>query len=196
MKIGSTIPRPDWKIGQIKGSEIDTLRGNWAIAIATGFMFLLFTWYFQLSGEVLLIFSTIPLFFLAKAIRESIRLQRFGDPILELNAEGRIPLGRTVEGRINIGSSTDHAPEFTLTLVRIHREVTHRGRNTSVSESVLSSVEKKATLLPGGILPVSIEIPTDQPEINGGCGSIVWRLIVEAPFSGLSFYEEYDLPVY
>ena len=54
-----------------------------------------------------------------------------------------------------------------------------------------------ASLLPGGVVPVSVAVPPDQKETNSddAFDQILWRLTVMAPFRGPSFLEKYEIPV-
>jgi len=58
-------------------------------------------------------------------------------------------------------------------------------------------VQEKATLLPGGVLPVAMSLPDDQPpSTNSGLSDyILWRLTVKAPYPIVGFLEKYTIPV-
>jgi hypothetical protein len=203
---GST-PFPDrtkWTETQIRGSEKGTVTASWAGGILPVVFILIYFWF---SHQPLFIAKNFPHPFICvvglisliafpKAIWETIRLKRFGDPILELS-KAPIPLGGTVEGRINLTSGVDQAPEFTVTLACIHRVQTNAGKNSHVSETVLWSADQKASVLLGGILPISIPVPTDQPHTDGSnpFDRILWRVTVKAPFRGPAFLEKYEVPV-
>jgi len=198
--------RPDWATRQVRGSEKGAVGRIWFASIGTAVMFTLFLWHshFPLFDHsmgpityLFWIFPAIPILLFCKALWETFRLKRFGDPILELT-EVPIPLGGSVDGRITLGSGTDNAPEFTLQLACVHRVVTQGAKSSHVSETVLWSGEKKATLMLGGILPVSIDVPADQPSTNRRnlSDSILWRLTVKAPFRVVRFLEKYEVPVY
>jgi hypothetical protein len=196
--------RTDWTTTQIRGSEKKTVFGSWFGIVFTIAVFLLFFRFTHqglflskgIPNPLLLVFGAITIFSLVKAIWETVRLNRFGDPVLELNT-APIPLGGTVEGRINISSGADKAPEFTITLACIHRVTSNSGKNSSTSETVLWSAEKKTPVLLGGILPISMAVPEGQPQTNGAnpFDCILWRLTVKAPFRGQAFLEKYEVPV-
>ncbi len=114
-------PRIDRTTRQIKGSEKGVLFRSWLGAGVP----VVFSVGFFLNVDhpptfIICLFLAIGLFFLGKAVWETIRLKRFGDPVLELNVVP-ISLGETVDGRITINSGGENAPEFTLTLACIHR---------------------------------------------------------------------------
>jgi hypothetical protein len=196
--------RTNWTGTQIRGSEKKTVVGSWFGAILPAVLFGLFFWHthlgFFISKNVpnpfLCVFIPVSFFMFGKAIWETIRLKRFGDPLLELNT-APIPLGGTVEGRITLTSGADNAPEFTVTLACIHHVHTSGSKSSNISEKVLWSAENKTSLLLGGILPISVAVPADQPQTN--CANpfdcILWRLTVKAPFRGQAFLEKYEIPV-
>lgn len=193
--------RPDWAAGRVMGSEKGQVIMLWIVAIGTSLMFLFFfkPWSNDAGflSNLFYIFELISLGFFVRAGWETFRLKRFGDPVLELSGVP-IPPGGSVEGRINLSSGMDKAPEFTLTLACIHRKVTHDAKNSHVSETVLWSNKSKTNILLGGILPISIPVPADQPPTGGDRmrDSILWRLTVKAPFFGVPFLEKYELPVF
>jgi hypothetical protein len=138
------------------------------------------------------------LFLLFRAIWETFRLKRFGDPVLELNT-GKGTIGGTVEGRLCLGSNITNAPDFTLKLACIRRVERMGGKGrSSVIETVLWSAENKATLLLGGILPISFTVPEGQLPTNDDNPSnqVLWRLTINAPIRGVAFLEKYEIPVY
>jgi hypothetical protein len=198
--------RPDWAARQVRGSEKGAVGRLWLVSIGTGLMFTLFLWHshFPLFDHSMgpityffWIFPAVPILLVCKALWETFRLKRFGDPVLELT-DVPIPLGGAVVGRISLGSNIDNAPEFTIQLACVHRVVTQGNKSSQVSEKVLWSGEKKASLMLGGILPVSIDVPPDQPSTNRRnlSDGILWRLTVQAPFRGVRFLEKYEVPVY
>ena len=200
----TTDDRTNWTATQIWGSEKGTVVRYWFGAI---FLVVVLSIYFWFSHQPLFIAKNFPnpflcvmafasLYTFSKAIWETVRLKRFGDPMLELNT-APIPIGGTVEGRVTLNSGADNAPDFTVTLACIHRVTSNSGKNSSTSEKVLWSAEKKATLLLGGILPISMAVPEGQPQTNAAnpFDCILWRLTVKAPFPGQAFLEKYELPI-
>lgn len=196
--------RTDWSSREIRGSEKKAVFGLWAGGVAPLLFGALGLWWTKMPifigknipNPFLGIIALFSLISFARAIWETIRLKRFGDPTLELNTLP-ILLGGTLEGRINLSSGMDTAPEFTITLACIHRVVTGNGKNNSTRETILWSGNSKASLLLGGILPISIAVPADQPQTNGAnpFDRILWLLTVKAPFPGPSFLEKYEVPV-
>jgi hypothetical protein len=193
----------DWTTTQIRGSEKGTVLRLWVVTGTMVIMGGVFIWNthqgFFIAKNVpnifLCILAPLTFFLLAKATWETVRLKRFGDPMLELNA-APIPAGEKVEGRITLALN-GQAPDFELTLACIHRVVTGTDKNSKVTETVLWSTLEKASLLLGGILPVSIATSKEQPQTNSDNPSdrILWRLTVKAPFHGPAFLENYELPV-
>jgi hypothetical protein len=203
---GAFTDRTNWTGTQIQGSEKKNVFGSWFGAIFPLFVFgtfFLFTRQHVFIAKnfphpFLIVIALVTLFSVPKAIWETIRLKRFGDPILELGT-APIPLGGTVEGRINFGSGVDSKREFTVTLACIRHHHTSGAGNSSggVIEKVLWSTEQKATPMLGGILPVSMAVPTDQPQTNGAnpFDRILWRVTVRSSYFGPGFLEKYEVPV-
>jgi len=190
----------------IRGSEKGVATGSWlacaGVWALSGFSY----WHSHITftgprvspvSYFFLLFPLAALLLTLRALWETARLKRFGDPVLEL-ASAPIPPGESVMGRINLGAVGAQAPEFKLALACIHRTVVQGAKGDSIRETVLWSGEQKTTLLPGGILNVSMAVPADQPESHNNVGpeAILWRLTVTAPFRGMAFQEKYLVPVY
>ena len=204
-------PRGDWVAGsrnvplstQIRGSEKKSVTGAWLVLLLPLGMEGFFVEgahmpIFAVNGKpnpISLILGVIALLIIARAVWETYRLLRFGDPILQLNSVP-IPLGGMLEGQINLGSSFTTGPDFTARLECIHRVLERGAKNSHWVEKVLWTQTQTTSLLPGGIVPISIELPPDQPESNAGFNDqIVWRLTVQARFRGPDFLEKYEIPV-
>jgi hypothetical protein len=179
----------------IRGSEKGAVIGAWFGSI----FFCGICWWFLHNMHIphfYWFYPPLALLVFSKAIWETIRLNRFGDPVLELGTVP-IPPGGRVEGRINITARLAKSPEFTATLACIHRVTTGTGKSSHTKETILWSDESKANLI-GGILPISLSIPAEQPPTNdkNPFDCIVWRLTVKAPFPIIPFLEKYELPIY
>ena len=192
----------DYTAPRVFGSEKKSVISAWgAVLMAAG----VFWWFFFKNkvplfpdgspNPLLYFFGPIALFLLFRAIWETARLKRFGDPVLELN-NGKGTIGGTVEGKLNIGSSITGTPEFTLSLACLSHVERPGDKNTHVT--VLWSDEKKTTSLLGGILPISFTVPADQPQTSyeDPYKRISWRLTIKAPLRGMAFSEKYEIPVY
>jgi hypothetical protein len=189
----------------IPGSEKRAAVGPWIGVVMMAAIALTTSWWMHLPlivkpgipNPIAAITGLLALFFLVRGGWETIRLRRFGDPALSLVC-APVPRGGKVEGRIELGSGLTTAPSFTLRLQCIHAYVENTGRNSHTVENVLWSGEEQATILPGGILPVSIAVPPDQPASRGGglADRVLWRLTVMAPFRGIPFLEKYEIPVH
>jgi hypothetical protein len=143
-----------------------------------------------------LILGLVVLIIIGRAVWETLRMKRFGDPVLTLS-HAPVPLGGTIEGRIALGSGLTTAPDFKIKLQCIRRVLQQTDKNSHWVETVLWSGENTASLLPGGMVPVSIEVPPDQEETNSrdAFDQIIWRLTVKASFRGPAFLEKYEIPV-
>ena len=188
---------------QISGSEKGSLIGAWVGTIVCCVIlgaFLFFgkmPWFIdEIPDPIPWILAAVVAVSLGKAIWETIRLKRFGDPILALNI-GPVPVDSTLEGRINLGPAYSNGPEFSIKLQCLHCHERGGGKGSHMVEEVLWSAGNKVSLMPGGIVPISIALPKDQPETNdeNPFDSILWRLTVTAPFKGIGFCEKYEIPV-
>ena len=200
-------PQDDFSVealSQIKGSEKKSVTTAWIGATIFAFI----TWWFtgwghmpiflpheKYSNPIACILGIIGLLVLGKAIYETIRLKRFGDPALELNA-GKGVTGATLDGRINFGPAMIHAPEFTVKLACMQSVQQMGEKNPRIAR--LWSNEQKATLMHGGVLPISMMIPDDQPPSSGmdSFNRIYWQLTVKAPFWPVGFLEKYEVPIF
>jgi hypothetical protein len=206
----STTPDDDdespYTAPRVSGSERKSVFGSWfSVVVVAGVGW----WFFPHSSvplmlssgypnPLLYLFGPIALFLIFRAVWETFRLKRFGDPILELNS-GQGTIGGMVEGRLSLGSNVSDAPEFTLTLACIRRvHESGGGKGSHDHETVLWSAEHKSTLLIGGILPISFNVPAEQPATDDSdpFNQVLWRLTIKAPFRGVSFFEKYEIPVY
>jgi hypothetical protein len=202
----------DWPAGaramsgatSIRGSERRSVTGAWlALLLPLGIGAFFCGWghmpVFMKPGipnPIAIIIGLVGLLILGRAVWETIRLNRFGDPVLDL-VRVPVPLGGTVEGRITLGSRTTTAPDFNLKLQCIRRVLQQGPKNSHWVETVLWAGEKTVPLLPGAMVPVTMEVPADQPETNADdlAEQILWRLTVRAPFRGPAFLEKYPIPV-
>jgi hypothetical protein len=204
--------RGDWAVAagetglstQIRGSEKKSATGAWLTLLLPLFIAgFFFGWAHMplflkpgVPNPLVGIFGVVVVPLLGWAIWETIRLKRFGDPVLDLTRVP-VPLGGTIEGRINLGPGVTTAPPFNLKLQCIHRMLQQGAKNSHWVETVLWTGEKTVALLPGGIVEVSVDVPPDQQETSSDNLSdcMVWRLTVTAPFRGPSFLEKYEIPV-
>jgi|GEM_PF-5765101 len=189
---------------QIRGSEKKSLTNAWlglgVPLIMSGFFF---GWghmpFFMAPGvpnPIAGVIGLVSVFILGRIVWETIRLKRFGDPVLDLT-QVPVPLGGTVEGQITLGAGLTTAPSFKMKLQCIRRELQRGGKNDRWIEKILWEEEKTVSLLLGGVLPVSMSVPPDQEETNSDdpFNQILWRLTVQAAFRGPSFLEKYEIPV-
>ncbi len=143
-----------------------------------------------------LFFGLPVLVFLFRAILDTSRVVRFGDPIFEPGAGPLVP-GGTLDGRLNLNAKAAALGEFKVTLACIQRIVTPGAKSDHVSEKILWKNEAPVSVLPGGILPIALEIPAGQPPTGqiDFRNSILWRLTVRAASGRLSFLETYEIVI-
>jgi hypothetical protein len=189
---------------QIRGSEKKSLTAAWLALLLPLFVGgLFFGWAHMpflmkpgVPNPLAIILGLVVVVMFGRVIWEAIRLKRFGDPVLDLT-HVPVPLGGTVEGRIILASGMMTAPEFNVKLQCIRRVLQQSAKSSHWVETVLWNSEKTASLLPGGIVSVSMAVPPDQEETNSNdaFNQILWRLTVKAPFRGPAFLEKYEIPV-
>jgi hypothetical protein len=136
------------------------------------------------------------IFVLSKAILDTSRVARFGDPVFEPGA-GPFAPGGALDGRISLNPKAAALGQFKLTLACIHRVVTQGPKSSHVSEKVLWKNDVSTAVLPGGILPVAMEIPAEQPATNrtNPNDGIFWRLTVRAASGHFTFLETYEVDI-
>lgn len=201
--------RTKWTERQIRGSEKKSVVGSWLGLSIPLFILGFFHWFAHmplslylpgtkghLINPIMAIVGVITALILIKAIWETVRLNRFGDPTLELNT-APIPLGGTVEGRIPVPFATTSSPDFIVRLACVRQYQQQGGKDSHTVETVLWKDERTAKVLVGGILPIAMAVPVDQPHTNGAnpFDRILWRVTVKAPFGLQKFVENYEVPV-
>ena len=72
------------------------------------------------------------------------------------------------------------------------------GKNSHYVETVFWTGTQSSLSLLGGLVPISIDLPSDQPTTDSSnpFDQILWRLMVQAPSHGPSFLEKYEIPVH
>jgi hypothetical protein len=145
---------------------------------------------------IMSLFPLVGVALLIWAIRQTLQWQKYGDPALDIDFVP-IPVGGRFQGRITLQKQPGPMPSFALTLSCIHRVVTGSGKSRSVSETILYHDDQTASAQPGGIIPISFDIPPDAQETDqtNSSDSILWRLRATGAFPGIPFIEQYDVPV-
>lgn len=201
-----SVPSPKRPVtNQIRGSERKSLTGAWLVLVIPLFIGGFFygwahmPFFFLKVGvpnPLTIILGLITLAMLGRVAWETVRLKRFGDPVLDLT-DAPIPLGGTVEGRIVLSSDLRDSPSFSVKLQCIRRVLQQGSKNSHWVETALWTKEETVSLLPGGTIPVSVAVSPDQQETNSSDAfdQILWRLTVRGAFRGPSFLERYEIPV-
>jgi hypothetical protein len=189
---------------RIKGSEKGAAIGSWiGVALFLGIPVGFFFWGHMplfigrnMPNPLYGFFGLALIFILGKAILDTSRLARFGDPVFDPGA-GPFAPGGTLDGRISLNPKAAALGEFKVTLACIHRVVTNTGKNSHVTEKILWKNDVATAVLPGGLLPVSMEIPVEQPSTNrlNPNDSILWRLTVRAASGHFTFLEKYEVDI-
>ncbi len=190
----------------IKGSEKGRAIGWWiGVLLFGGIGFGFLAWQHMplivpighgFPNPFYLFFGLPVVVLLTRAILDTSRVVRFGDPIFEPGA-GPFVTGGTLDGRLNLNAKAAALGEFKVTLACLQRIVTPGPKSDHVTEKILWKNETTVAVLPGGILPIALEIPADQPataQIDLR-NSILWRLTVRAASGRFSFLETYGVVI-
>jgi hypothetical protein len=190
----------------IKGSEKGRAIGGWiGVLLFGGIGFGFLFWQHMplivpighgFPNPFYLFFALPVIVLLTRAILDTSRVVRFGDPVFEPGA-GPFVLGGTLDGRLNLNAKAAAIGEFKITLACIQRIVTPGAKSDHVTEKILWKSETTVRVLPGGILPIALEIPAHQPATAqlDLRNSILWRLTVRAASGHFTFLETYGIVV-
>jgi hypothetical protein len=143
-----------------------------------------------------LVFPTVGVGLLIRAVRLTLRFRRYGTSWLEL---GTLPaaVGHALEGTVHAPPALRPADGFVVTLSCIRRVTTGSGRSRSTSETVLWQEVRR---VPGaaGEVPVAFAIPADaQPcQTPTPDDRTLWRLAVTAEVPGVDYSAVFEVPVF
>jgi hypothetical protein len=148
---------------------------------------------FDVAGLTLLVF----------AVRATIRRRRFGNSYFEFFSLPFSPGGR-LTGKIHLTLNTDVQHGFNLTLSCLRRTRAGSGEDNNFIETVLwqadQNVPEAGIQLEsfGKSVPVDFAIPADAYVTNQDhrYDQVVWRLHADADVPGLSYSDDFEVPVF
>jgi hypothetical protein len=149
------------------------------------------------------IFPLIGIGALIWAIRQTVRLIRFGKTFVQLQT---LPasLGRSLKGSIEARLPYPLPDGINLALSCVNRVTTGGGKNQSTFDYIRWQGKKELgpeTIMAGpsgSTIPVDFDVPRDMPPSNTSNPSneILWLLRAEADVPGVDFDETYEVPVF
>lgn len=204
--------RKDWAESRAYGNNskkaigLGVLAGVWnliAVTVAAGFL----PQYLRSHDPRYLppfLFVAIGLVFMFFAFRAIFRRERFGKTWFEFASLPFSP-GKALRGSIHLRFQTTSKHGINLRLSCVRKVITGAGNNRSSSEVVLWQSEKnisEQSITPGPMgdaaIPVDFTIPSDAYETNHDQPSdqLLWNLHAEADTPGVSFSDDYEVPVF
>lgn len=204
--------RADWDDGRIPSTTRGAMRSAWFVAIFWSIVCLPLLFLIprelprnKLAGIGLLLPSA-GLWFVAVAMRLTLRWRRFGETWFAMSPVPASPGGRLhggIHARLLIDRSVS-AMTMALQLTCLRRVERRGSDEPDVSEPIIWREEHEVSAADWGhgpagwTIPVSFDLPPDALETTGaGDGpGVFWVLTATAKWPGVDFHEEYDVPVH
>lgn len=203
--------RTDWAARRADSQSQKSYIGAWILA-ALGNLFL-FPFMFGMVPQLLrrndpralivLGFCSLGVFLIVRAIRATIRHDRFGNSYFEFDSLPFSP-GERVGGRIHLRFETQAAHGIDLRLSCVRRVVTGSGNNRSTSQIDLWQAEKdvpSGAVGPGPLgraIPVDFELPAESliTDHSNASDQVLWLLHAQADVPGVDYSDDFELPVF
>jgi hypothetical protein len=203
--------RIDWAARRAESESQKSYIGAWVLAVL-GNLFL-FPFLLGMVPEMmrrgdprvifLLGFCSLGVFLIVRAIRATIRHDRFGNSYFELDSLPFSPGGR-MSGRIHLRFETQAVHGIDLRLTCVRRIVTASGKNRFTSNLTLWQADKNVpsgAVGPGplgGAIPVDFELPAEAliTDHNNPRDQILWLLHAGADVPGVDYSDDFELPVF
>jgi hypothetical protein len=203
--------RIDWAARRAESESQKSYIGAWMVA-ALGNLFL-FPFLFGMVPEMmrrsdprvifLLGFCSLGVLLIVRAVRATIRHDRFGNSYFELDSLPFSP-GERLSGRIHLRFQTQAAHGIDLRLTCIRRIVTGSGKNRATSNVTLCQADKNVpsgAVGPGPLgraIPVDFELPAEAliTDHSNSSDQILWLLHAGADVPGVDYSDDFELPVF
>jgi len=203
--------RTDWAACRAESQSQKSYIGAWILA---GFANLfLFPFVLGMVPElmrhrdprvfVVLVFISLGVVLTVRAIRATIRHERFGNSYFEFDT---LPfcMGQRVSGRIHLRLETPATRGIDLRLTCVRRVVSGTGKNSSTSSITLWRADKSVpyeAVAPGPLgraIPVDLELPGEgfHTDHTDASDQILWLLHVQADVPGVDYTDNFELPVF
>jgi hypothetical protein len=203
--------RTDWAARQAQSQSQKSYIGAWVLA-ALGNLFL-FPFMFGMIPQMLhhsdpraiivLGFCSLGVVLIVRAIRATVRHDRFGNSYFELDS---LPFsfGERASGRIHLRFDTQATHGIDLRLSCVRRVTTGSGNNRSTSNITLWQADKNVpsgAVGPGPLgraIPVDFELPAEglATDHNNSSDQILWLLHAQADVPGVDYSDDFELPVF
>lgn len=200
--------RPEWQSNRIGAQIKSRLIGAWVFAGVWNLVSapVLFVVAPQIAAKgwwpagIAFAFPVIGAVLLVSAIRETLRMYRFGGSVVQLTTfPGQV--GGVVDGTVELIEGVRPAGGFHVRLTAVRRQTSSSGRESNTRESV--EWQEELTLAPlqnptRTELPFSFRIPADAPETDPTTSNntVNWRLEVTAEVPGVDYSAVFELPVF
>src|SRR4051794_20255734 len=204
--------RRDWGSGRIDDSNRTTLWTSWGfavfwnlVAIPSGYLGVVaVVQQKNPGGYVALIFPVIGLGLLARAVRGTLQLQRYGPSQLALSTIPAV-IAHSLTGSLRISTANVSPAGFVVLLSCIRRITTGTGKDRSTTETILWQDEQHVagttTRDAAGwatIVPVAFRVPSDAEPCRSSDpdDQILWRVSVSASVPGVDYGSVFEVPVF
>ena len=204
--------RDDWAEGRATGRAGGSLIVLWVFTVLwNGMAAVPVTFFFQhttaptkpMVWVFLGLFPLIGLIALIWAIRQTVRVLRFGRTFLQLQTLPA-PLGGKFRGTIDVRLPYPLPHGIQLAFTCVNRVSTGTGEERSTSEYI--RWQEKKTLDPGQVLlgpqgatiPVEFDVPRDMPpsDSTDPDNQTLWLVRAQADVPGVKFDDTYEVPVF
>jgi hypothetical protein len=203
--------RLDWAARRAQSESQKSYIGAWVLA-ALGNLFL-FPFLFGMVPEMmrrsdprvilLLGFCSLGVFLIVRAIRATVRHDRFGNSYFELDSLPFSP-GERLSGRIHLRFETQATYGIDLRLTCIRRIVMGSGNNRVTSNVTVRQADKNVpcgAVGPGPLgraIPVDFELPAEAlvTDHSNPSDQILWMLHAGADVPGVDYSDDFELPVF
>jgi HEAT repeats len=148
-------------------------------------------------------FCLIGVILFVVALRSTLRHRRFGNTYFELDSLPFSPGGR-VTGRIHLQLDSNASDGVNLRLSCIRKTATGSGEDRSTVQTVLWQTEQNVVYGAigadpfGRTIPVDFGIPSDAyvTDKDNPSDQVLWLLHAQANIPGISYTDDYELPVF
>jgi hypothetical protein len=203
--------RTDWAARRAESLSQKSYIGAWILA-ALGNLFL-FPFLIGMVPQLLrqgdfraffvLAFCSFGVFLIVRAVRATIRHDRFGNSYFEFDSLPFSP-GERLSGRIHLRFETQAAHGIDLRLTCVRRVITGSGNSQSTSNITLWQAEKNVptgAVGPGPLgraIPVDFELPAEALDTNHNNprDQMLWVLHAGADVPGVDYSDDFELPVF
>jgi hypothetical protein len=149
------------------------------------------------------VFCLIGVILFVVALRSTLRHRRFGNTYFELDSLPFSPGGR-VTGRIHLQLDSSASDGVKLRLSCIRKTTTSSGEDRSTVQTVLWQAEQSVAFGAigadpfGRTIPVDFGIPPDTyvTDKDNPSDQVIWLLHAEADIPGISYTDDFELPVF